>query len=165
MYEETATESTISCIFLNTSDTSEKSCCITYGLCDKEMPQNQSLECNEHGSRIISDLVISGQQYCYTALASNGTYVVKVEGSFTAGITNNNLIYYTWHKGIPIPPGFDYLGNVTTTIISIVVPSIPCTCVACTTVMVIIVVVVHACIINRKERASQGYHLLINNEG
>ena len=94
MYKETATGLSISCVFLNPSDTSEKSCCVTYGLCNQEMPQNQSLECKEHRLRIVSDSIISDQQYCYSAIASNTTYIVKMEGSFTAGtfITNINLI-------------------------------------------------------------------------
>ena len=82
MYKETNTESTISCIFNNHSDVSLKSCCITYGLCDQKMPQN-SLECEIESD--ISDSVSSGQMYCYTAIASNDTYSVKVKGSFTAG--------------------------------------------------------------------------------
>ena len=86
VYEETATESSISCVFLNPFDTSEKLCCIIYGLCHQIL-QNQSLKCNEHRlSRIVTDSVISGRQYCYSAIAGNATYIVKVEGSFTAGI-------------------------------------------------------------------------------
>ena len=84
VYEETTTESTISCEFLNQSDTSEKSCCITYGLCDQNLPQI-SLECNEHKFRSVTDSVSSGQLYCYTAIASNNTHIVIVEGNFIAG--------------------------------------------------------------------------------
>ena len=86
VYNETNTESTISCVFKNQSDVSEKSCCITYGLCDQKMSQN-SLECRIESD--VSDSVSSGQMYCYTAIASNETYSVKVKGSFTAGIDSS----------------------------------------------------------------------------
>ena len=96
MYKE---NSTISCVFQNQSDISKKLCCITYRLCDQQESQNVQ-DCNEDFSdRIelgVSDSVSSDQLYCYTAIASNDTYTVKVEGSFiiVTGITNLALITY-----------------------------------------------------------------------
>ena len=84
MYKETSSESTISCVFLNQSDNSEKTCCVTYNLCDltgtqkcnKISPYNIKLELSGHSS----------ETYCYTVTASNDNYTVKVEGTFTLGI-------------------------------------------------------------------------------
>lgn len=79
---------TISCVFLNQSDTSEKTCCISYQLCDQSGPQNNPV-CTKDFSHNIQLEVSgpSGQVYCYTITASNDTYTAKVEGSFIAGIT------------------------------------------------------------------------------
>ena len=84
MYKETYTELTISCVFLNQSDASDKQCCVTYQLCNKNEPQNDQV-CNED----FNELKLSGhsgQSFCYTVTASNDTYTVKVEGNFTTGI-------------------------------------------------------------------------------
>ena len=82
-------------MFPNQSDISEKTCCITHQLCDQKEPQDTQ-ECNKDLQYKI-DLeasVSSGQLYCYTVIATNDTYTVKVEGRFIAGITNQALNYY-----------------------------------------------------------------------
>ena len=95
-YKENTSDSTISCVFPNQSDISEKVCCITHQLCDQK--ERISQECNKHLQYKIdleaSESVSSGQLYCYTAIASNNTYTVKVEGSFITGIANLTLNYF-----------------------------------------------------------------------
>ena len=97
-------DSAIACIFLNPSDTSvsERTCCITYGLCDQNEPKNPQ-DCNKDSLyRIelnITGHSLTGQKYCYTVMASNGTYKVKVEGKFTIGTTE---LYLYMHAAIHI---------------------------------------------------------------
>ena len=98
MYRQTSSESTISCIFLNPSDTSEKICCVVYQLCDQEFEETENIqECNNNLPYSI-ELDVSGnssRMYCYSVTASNDTYTVKVEGNFTTGI----IIHMpAWHK-------------------------------------------------------------------
>lgn len=82
--------STITCIFLNPSDTSKKTCCIV--LYHQKMSENlQNPECIQTKAYKI-ELEVSGnssQIYYYTIKASNDTYTVEVEGNFTTGV-----IYY-----------------------------------------------------------------------
>ena len=91
IYKETTPESTISCVFQNQSDTSEKSCCITYGLCDQERLRNALADCNNYYSLELDLSGTSRQRYCYIVTASNDTYTVKVEGTFTTGLYNNAI--------------------------------------------------------------------------
>ena len=97
-YNETSSESVISCVFLNSSDTSEKNCCVTHRLCDQQEPTKVQEYCNSNFPYSV-ELNISGhlkQRYCYTVTASNDTQTVKVEGSFIAGITNYH--HPAWHE-------------------------------------------------------------------
>ena len=89
VYTETIAGSTISCIFLNQSDVSEKSCYITFQLCGHLFQTDfQVTGCNEHRIHFdVSNSVSSGQRYCYTAIAGNATYTVKMDGAFITGIT------------------------------------------------------------------------------
>jgi hypothetical protein len=98
-YTEFASESAISCIFLNPLDTSEKTCCVTHGRCDKngpkrvqkcriDPPYNIPLEISDH----------SIQRYCYTVTASNDSHTVKVEGAFTLGNDKNCVMILKVHK-------------------------------------------------------------------
>ena len=97
VYKDTSESSEsiiISCVFLNQSDTSKKTCCVTHQLCDQRGPPNDEV-CNKDFPYSIK-LDMSGysdQMYCYIATASNGTYTVKVEGSFEfiTGITHHSL--------------------------------------------------------------------------
>ena len=94
-YKEMSSESIISCIFLNLSDTSNNTCCVTHRLRDKKGLDNAQ-KCNKNSPYNIN-LEASGrsnQHYCYTVTASNGTYTVKVEGTFTLGIIINDFSYY-----------------------------------------------------------------------
>ena len=77
------------------SDTSNKTCCITHRLCDKK-GLNNAQKCNKNSPYNINLEVSghSGQTYCYTVTASNGTYTVKVEGTFILGIIINDFSYY-----------------------------------------------------------------------
>ena len=103
VYRETFTESTVSCVFLNQSDTSEKTCCVTHRLCDQKILEN-TLRCNKDSTynNVIELEVYFGhlstsQKYCYAVIASNDTYTVKVEGTFTLGITNFGVILIVTH--------------------------------------------------------------------
>ena len=91
MYKEATSESSISCIFLNQSDTSEKTCCITHRLCDQMGPESNVQVCSRNSPYSIQLKVSdhSSQHYCYTVTASNNTHTVKVEGTFTIGIYIN----------------------------------------------------------------------------
>ena len=87
--------STISCIFLNQSDTSKKTCCVTYRRCDQKKPGNTPItNCSRDSSYNIHLEVAdysSQNYYCYTVTASNDTHTVKVEGTFTLGISQLSL--------------------------------------------------------------------------
>lgn len=92
---QTNSESTISCIFLNPSDTSEKTCCVTHGKCDKNGPENvQECKTNSPYSIQLEVPGHSNQRYCYTVTASNDTYTVKVEGTFTLGIVETKIMSF-----------------------------------------------------------------------
>jgi hypothetical protein len=92
-YIDAISESAISCIFLNLSDTSEKTCCVTHEICDERGPESVQ-ECRTDPpykiSLEISDR--SNQRYCYTVTASNDSHTVKVEGNFTLGKNKNYVI-------------------------------------------------------------------------
>jgi hypothetical protein len=92
LYKEDSTGSSISCVFLNQSDTSEKICCVTYGPCDqKELGSDQT--CNRDSPYNIQLEVDdrSSQTYCYIVTASSDTYTVKVEGTLNIiGIVISN---------------------------------------------------------------------------
>ena len=83
--------SSISCVFLNQSDASEKTCCVTYGPCDQ--PHRRSGQaCSKDTSYNIQLEVADQSRYCYTVTASNKSHTVKVEGTFTLGIIISNCI-------------------------------------------------------------------------
>ena len=77
---------TISCVFENESDLSEKLCSIRYGLCGKEA--NSVLNSTTEGSSFAITLKLSSiamnSKYCYvvTAKLSNDTLTVMVKGNF-----------------------------------------------------------------------------------
>ncbi len=79
--------SSISCVFLNRSDTSEKTCCVTFRPCDQREPGNTQI-CNDtRDSSYVIHLKVDGHSSnCYTVTASNDTYSMKVEGAFILGI-------------------------------------------------------------------------------
>lgn len=74
--------STISCVFLNELDTSEKSCSIRYGLCGQE--QTEMPADNTTTSSVILNLdltsIDTSRMYCYSITARNRTYTVIVDG-------------------------------------------------------------------------------------
>ena len=88
-YEETSSVSTISCTFVNVSDTSEKTCCVSHRLCDQNQPDNTPGPVCSIDSPYSIQLEVSRhltQTYCYTVTASNDTYTINVEGTFILGI-------------------------------------------------------------------------------
>ena len=90
-YREADSISVISCIFLNPSDTSEKTCCVNHGRCDEKVPESVQ-ECKTDPPYSIPLKILSvsaSQRYCYIVTASNDIHTVKVEGTFTLGIANN----------------------------------------------------------------------------
>lgn len=92
VHKEITSGSTISCVFLNPSDTSEKTCCIILRPCDqKEFNDDQNEHCSKTSSYNIQ-IDASGhsnKNYCYTVSARNDTYTAKVEGSIIiAGLYN-----------------------------------------------------------------------------
>ena len=97
MYRE---NSTISCVFLNQSDTSEKECCVTYGLCDRREAQHKNTPtCNRNSPYNIQLEVADRSRYCYTITASNESHTVKLEGIFTLGIYSSisNILFSSIH--------------------------------------------------------------------
>ena len=73
---------TFMCTFLNQSDSSPKSCSVTYGTCGKEM---YSIQGNTRkGSPFVilnSSDIRPTESDCYIITASNGTYEIVVNGS------------------------------------------------------------------------------------
>ena len=173
MYEETTSESTISCVFLNQSDNSEKSCCITYGLCEsltsQERPENAQTDCSKDSLYNI-ELELSGsssQTYCYIVIASNVTHIVKVEGNFTTGI---NISMYIQNLYLPLydikvsviiisryhstsSPGIHIRGQISTAALASAI-IIPCICIILLIILMGIVVI--TVIKRRKSRQSKG---------
>jgi hypothetical protein len=74
--------STITCVFLNELDTSEKSCSIRYGVCDQE--KTEMATGNTTTGSVILDLDLtntgSSSVYCYSVIARNRTHTVMVDG-------------------------------------------------------------------------------------
>ena len=99
--EETTSGSTLSFIFLDQNNTSDKMCCVVYRLCDHERPENAQ-KCSRNSPyniHFVSDVSNhSGQKYCYTVTASNRTYTVKVNGMFVLGMQSlscsHNIIMF-----------------------------------------------------------------------
>ena len=88
---------TISCVFENKSDLSQKSCSIEYGLCGKEtnsVPlENSTTEGSPFTVTLKLSTITTNSKNCYvvTARFSNDTLTVMVKGSFEAQ-SNNNLV-------------------------------------------------------------------------
>ena len=81
-------DSTLTCIFLNSNDTSEKSCNVRYGQCGQEMRTVSGYSSNNSVtvSLQLSTVYIS---VCYIVTASNGSFTVIVEGiAGTSTLTN-----------------------------------------------------------------------------
>ena len=74
--------STISCVFINELDTSEKSCSIWYGVCDQEQTEMAADNTTTSSVMLNLDLTNTGSNlmYCYSITARNGTYTVIVDG-------------------------------------------------------------------------------------
>lgn len=85
--------STITCTFLNQSDTSLKSCSIRYGSCDQQ--QRKTVQENSSSSKITLSLK-SQNSFCYTAIARNSTFAVAVQGSIVG------MYMYVYNKIIII---------------------------------------------------------------
>ena len=78
-------ESIISCIFLNRFDASEKTCCVKHHLCDQHGSENVQ-ECSNDFPYDIKLNIYGGSGqtvHCYTVSASNSTYTMRVDGTFT----------------------------------------------------------------------------------
>ena len=77
---------TITCIFENESDLSQKSCSVQYGLCGKETKfvQNNSIEGSPSTVTLKLSTIATNSKNCYvvTARFSNDTLTVMVKGSF-----------------------------------------------------------------------------------
>ena len=71
--------SSISCIFLNKSDTSNKSCGVMYGQCNELNDDN-----TEYGIKdtilVMLKNIDPSQSYCYKVTASSGIDTITVEG-------------------------------------------------------------------------------------
>ena len=96
LYRENSMGSSITCEFLNQSDASEKTCCVTYGPCDQPDLRSR-LTCNKDTSYNIQLEVADRSRYCYTITASNKSHIVKVEGTFTLGIVSNCMSFLFIH--------------------------------------------------------------------
>ena len=84
VHKETTSGSTISCVFLNPSDASEKTCCIVLRSCDQtEIDDDQTEYCSKTSNYDIQLEASrrSDENYCYTVTATNATYTTKVEGT------------------------------------------------------------------------------------
>ena len=82
--EYDATESTLSCIFLNQQDNSTKLCRIKYGLCQQGLSKSYE-ETTTAEMAVLTLQLGNGQIYCYQVEASNSTYTVLIEGSLSTG--------------------------------------------------------------------------------
>ena len=71
---------TITCVSLNPTNTSIKSCRVTYGPCDQQ--QTQTVE-GVSSIELPSDitLMIPRGSYCYTVTASSDNFMIAVEGT------------------------------------------------------------------------------------
>ena len=73
----------LTCVFLNNLDTSEESCNVTFGECDKLESSTYITDMETANSMtVLPDHLIAGI-YCYIVRASNGTYTVTVNGSIS----------------------------------------------------------------------------------
>ena len=84
---------TISCVFKNESDLSQKSCSVEYGLCGKEANsvQNGTTEGSPFTVTLKLNAIATNSKYCYvvTAKLSNDTLTVMVNGIFETQSSNN----------------------------------------------------------------------------
>ena len=80
--EHNSATSTISCIFLNELDTSEKVCSIQYGVCDQEFEVTETVSDTTTSDTVMLKiaLTVSDRTYCYNITARNRTYTVMVGG-------------------------------------------------------------------------------------
>ena len=87
---------TISCTFVNELNSSQKSCHVEYGMCDKVMnfkfAQNSTTDSSLSTVTLKLNITAMNSNTCYVVTATNGTFTVIVNGSFgtqTKGQRNN----------------------------------------------------------------------------
>ena len=79
-----SSDSTISCAFLNQTDTSIKSCSVTYGSCNQQQSQTTVSGMSTVASPNNVTLSIEPQgSFCYTVSASNRDLTVAVDGKIS----------------------------------------------------------------------------------
>ena len=160
IYRETNSESIISCVFLNQSDTSEKTCCITLRLCDQEGLDNARQECNKTSSYDVQLEVTgrSNEKYCYSVTARNDTFATKVEGIIViAGIAIIIIVpCRSKESKMQLSPGFDPTGNINTAVIVISIV-IPCICIFLILGMVMIIMIIIVSLKRRQHLDKKGW--------
>ena len=162
-YKEAA-DPTILCVFTNQSDIPEKACCIAHYPCDQEDPQD-IYECDEKlpYTTEIEVSVASDQQYCYTAIASNGTYTVKIKGSFITGISTlspNYRMTLHYNKN-PTFSGFDLSISKNNSTADIAIIAVTSSCLVVFPCVIVIVSIMLFIYLKRKWRS--GYQPLNQN--
>ena len=75
--------SRVVCEFLNQRDEyNNKSCTITFGSCQQDITQSVSVQGHTTTNTIRLELSSDLQSYCYTINASNGSFIVLIEGMY-----------------------------------------------------------------------------------
>ena len=103
-------DSTISCVLLNPTNTSIKSCRVTYGHCDQEQDQNvEGVSSADLPNNNIITVKVPRGSYCYTATASTDDFIVAVEGSIQSKVFKILILYliiiiilYYWYTILAI---------------------------------------------------------------
>lgn len=88
------TTSTIVCLFLNQTDTSIKSCTISYGQCGEVPAYTSWKNSTVESPNLIALAVDYGSLDCYEVTARSGTTIVIVEGKRVAGEYINIIIIH-----------------------------------------------------------------------
>jgi hypothetical protein len=92
---ESTDSGTITCTFLNQQDVqTTRSCRVLYGQCAEQLAMSKSsiIYTRDYSITVPLDIESDVQDYCYATIASNGTFSVLVEGSFSSNLSKS---YYS----------------------------------------------------------------------
>ena len=121
-YGAVASTTRVSCIFLNKSDTSNKTCSVRYGQCDEKFDDFAHEQETSSNDTIHVDLMLHEitEQYCYIVTASNDTVTFIVEGRIVG--EQQNLLYIDQCIAINKLIGSGSGNNTSSIVLGVVIP-------------------------------------------
>ena len=100
---ENTTTLIVTCQFTNQLDSSNKSCDVLYGLCERQSvsgtAQGVSSPDQPTIARVVLDFDDSADMYCFNVMASNGTFTAFIENRTSSSMTDSEVTMTTGITG------------------------------------------------------------------